>query len=340
MSLLWVPVTLIAAAAQTARNATQRSLTERIGTLGATQVRFLFGLPFACLFLLVVTTATGERIPPIPASAWLFTLAGAVSQIAATALMLAAMKEKSFAVTTAYIKMEPVLTAFAGFLLIGDSLTPLKLAGIGVATLGVVLMSVRREAMGALLKEARPALLGIAAGGLFGLSAVAFRGAIIGLPEGGFVLRATTILALGLAIQTALLVAWLAAFDRAALTASFGVWRQSVAAGFLGAFASQFWFLGFALTSAANVRTLALVEIFMAQAVSRKLFAEGARPQEYAGMALIVLGVGLVMWAPPDGLARPAAGAKTVRNGNGRTAWPPSHSSGSATWAGRWPPIS
>jgi drug/metabolite transporter (DMT)-like permease len=297
LSLLWVPITLIAAAAQTARNATQRGLTAEIGTLGATQVRFLFGLPFACLFLGLVITSTGERLPSVPATAWLYTLAGAITQIAGTALMLSAMKAKSFAVTTAYIKTEPVLTAIVGFALLGDSLTPLKVMGIIIATFGVLLMSVKREAFSSLLSEARPALLGIAAGGLFGLSAVAFRGAIIGLPEGGFVLRASTILVLGLAIQTALLVVYLALMDRKALTGSFRVWRQSLAAGFLGAFASQFWFLGFALTSAANVRTLALVEVFMAQAISRKLFAEGTSAQEYCGMALIVGGVAAVMWA-------------------------------------------
>jgi drug/metabolite transporter (DMT)-like permease len=92
-------------------------------------------------------------------------------------------------------------------------------------------------------------------------------------------------------------VAYLLAFDRKALTGSFRVWKASITAGFLGALASQFWFLGFALTSAANVRTLALVEVFMAQAVSRRLFAEGTSAQEYAGMALIVAGVGAVMWA-------------------------------------------
>jgi drug/metabolite transporter (DMT)-like permease len=297
LSLLWVPITLIAAAAQTARNATQRSLTESIGTLGATQVRFLYGLPFACLFLLAVAAVTGQTPPAVPQGAFLFAVVGAVAQIAATALMLTAMKAKSFAVTTAYIKTEPVLTAVVGLAVLGDTLTPLKAAGIAVATLGVMLVSVKREAFGELLKEARPALTGIAAGAMFGLSAVAFRGAITGLPTGGFIMRATTILALGLAIQTVLLLAYLLLFDRPSLTKSFGVWKASLAAGFLGAFASQFWFLGFALTSAANVRTLALVEVFMAQAVSRKLFAQQTSAQQLFGMALIVAGVAAVMWA-------------------------------------------
>ncbi len=297
MSLLWIPFTLLAAAAQTVRNATQRSLTASIGTVGATQVRFLFGLPFALAFLAIVALVAGQR-PPLPGlGALAYTLGGALAQILATALMLLAMKQKSFAVTTATIKTEPILTAIVGLVILGDVLTPLKAGSIVVATSGVMLMSVKPETMKSAVHELRPLWLGIAAGGCFGLSAVLFRGAILELPSAGFVLRATTILALGLAIQTALLLAYLALFDRASLMKSFGVWRTSLGAGFLGAFASQFWFLGFALTSAANVRTLALVEVFFAQVVARQLFAQRASGRELLGMALIVVGVAGVLIA-------------------------------------------
>ncbi|MFL5112714.1 MAG: EamA family transporter, partial [Microvirga sp.] len=74
-------------------------------------------------------------------------------------------------------------------------------------------------------------------------------------------------------------------------------WRSSLFAGFLGALASQFWFIGFALTAAANVRTLALVEVLMAQAVSHRLLAEGTTRRELLGIALIVAGVALLLWA-------------------------------------------
>jgi drug/metabolite transporter (DMT)-like permease len=296
-TLLWIPITLVAAAAQTARNATQRGLTESIGTVGATQVRFIYGLPFAVVFLVIVCAVSGVFPPEIALKTLLFTLAAALFQILATALMLTAMKEKSFSVTTAYIKTEPILTALVGFALLGDVLTTLKVFGILVATVGVLLMTARIETLKSLLVEAKPALIGIAAGGCFGLSAVAFRGAILELPSGNFVLRATTILTLGLAIQTLLLLAYLVIFDRRALTRSFGVWKSSLLAGFLGALASQFWFLGFALTSAANVRTLALVEVFFAQIVSRKFFAEALTPREYAGMLLMVIGVGIVLFS-------------------------------------------
>lgn len=83
----------------------------------------------------------------------------------------------------------------------------------------------------------------------------------------------------------------MAVYARPALRNTFRVWRQSLLAGFLGAFASQFWFLGFALTSAANVRTLALIEVVLAQGVSALIFRQKTSARQLAGMALIVAGV-------------------------------------------------
>ena len=60
---LWIPFSLLAAAGQTARNAMQRELTAKLGTVGATHVRFLFGFPFAVVFLVTVLQATGLPMP-------------------------------------------------------------------------------------------------------------------------------------------------------------------------------------------------------------------------------------------------------------------------------------
>jgi len=78
------------------------------------------------------------------------------------------------------------------------------------------------------------------------------------------------------------------------------VWRSSLLAGFLGASASQFWFLGFALTTAANVRTLALVEVLMARAVSGRMFAETFSLRQWAGTAMILGGVLLLIGCGRD----------------------------------------
>ena len=59
----------------------------------------------------------------------------------------------------------------------------------------------------------------------------------------------------------------------------------------MGAFASQMWFLALTLETAAKVRTLGLVEILFAQALSRSVFKQGVASREALGIALIVLGV-------------------------------------------------
>jgi drug/metabolite transporter (DMT)-like permease len=295
MGSFWVVATLIAAAAQTARNAAQAGLTARIGTLGATQVRFLFGLPFAVLFLWLVMLGTGEGLPALTGPSLGYAALGAIAQIAATALMLVTMKSRSFAITTAWIKTEPVLVAILATLLIGDPLTWAKFLAIGIATLGVVILSTKAETTRGMLRDWGPAATGLLAGLCFGLAAIGFRGSILALPEGSFLIRATTILVLSLALQTGILLVWLLAFDRAALLASFGVWRASLLAGFLGAFASQFWFIGFSLTSAANVRTLALVEVLMALAVSAWVFRQPVTGRQILGMTVIVAGVALLL---------------------------------------------
>lgn len=296
LSLLWIPVTLAAAAAQTGRNATQRRLTEAIGTAGATQVRFLYGFPFALLALAGMRLATGDALPAPDAAFLAYALAGAVAQILATALMLSAMRERAFSVVTAYTKTEPVQVALFGFLILGDRLGAAAMLGIAIATSGVVLMAVRTGASLA-ASGLRPVLFGLASGAFFALAAIGFRGAILALPDGSALIRATTTLAWSLGLQTALLLAWLGAFDRRALLASLSAWRASLAAGFLGALASQLWFVGFALTTAANVRTLALVEVLMAQAVAGRFMAQRTSRREKAGMGLILAGVALLLLA-------------------------------------------
>ena len=291
---LWALFTVIAAFSQTVRNAAQRQLTATLGTVGATHVRFLFGLPFGLLFLLGVLLAGGTGLPRPPAAFWPWVLDGALTQVAATALMLAAMRERSFVVTIAYIKTEPVQVALFGLLLLGDAVTPALALAILIATVGVVVMSVKP---GASAGGLRPTLLGLAAGAMFGLSAVGFRGAILSLGLPSYLMAATFTLVIGLALQSVLLSGYLGLREPKVLAGIMRAWRPSLFAGFVGALASQFWFLAFALATAASVRTLALVEVIFAQAISRFAFKQPTTAREAFGIALIVVGCVLLILA-------------------------------------------
>src|SRR3981189_2958023 len=143
VATLWIPFTIIAARGQVARNAMQRSLTGPLGTWGATNIRFLFGFPFSIVFFAVVIAATGDPLPWPAAAFWPWLRTGALSQIVATGLMLLAMNDRSFVVTTAYLKTEAIQTAIFGFVFLGDHLTVLKVIAILIATIGVVITALR-----------------------------------------------------------------------------------------------------------------------------------------------------------------------------------------------------
>jgi drug/metabolite transporter (DMT)-like permease len=294
--MLWAVFTLIAAAAQTARNAMQRELTGTLGTVGATHVRFLFGFPFALfVFLPGVMFFAGYSLPNPPAIFWPWVVAGAVTQIAATATMLSVMGERSFVVAYAYIKTEPVQVALFGLIVLHDKVTPLTAAAIIIATAGVIVISLKPGA--SQVSTTRSTVIGIASGALFALSAIGYRGAILSLHLPHFVMAATFTLAIGLVMQAAMLTLYLVLREPKVLGNIMRAWKPSLFAGFMGAFASEFWFLAFAIATAANVRTLALVEVLFAQGVTHLVFKEPTTNRELGGVVLVVLGVLLLVWA-------------------------------------------
>jgi len=257
-------------------------------------VRFLFGFPFTLAFILILLWTTGAPLPHPGLKFWPWVIDGAFTQIAATALMLATMGERSFVITIAYIKTEPIQVAIFGLIFLGDAVTLPMMVAIIVATAGVIVMSIKP---GGAIGGMRPTLLGLASGGMFALSAIGYRGGILSLGLPNFVMAATFTLVVGLAMQAIVLSIYLVSRAPAVLQAILRAWKPSLFAGFMGALASQFWFLAFALTSAANVRTLALIEVLFAQLIARFAFGQRTTPREAIGMLLVVAGVVLLILA-------------------------------------------
>jgi drug/metabolite transporter (DMT)-like permease len=295
---LWIPITIGAAAAQTARNAAQRHLTPILGTLGATLVRFLYGLPFALLWLAAVTLVGRFAIPsPNGAFAW-WIVVSSVTQIGATALLLRVMAERNFALGTAYAKTEIIQVALFALVFLGDPLTSGVLLAIAVSTVGVMLLAPidRKRPLRALLAgwTTRPALLGLLSGSCFGIAAVGYRGAALALGNTPYPMAAACTLAAAQSLQTALLGGWLLVRNAAVVIAVAREWRKSIFAGLMGAIASGGWFTAMAIEPAANVRTLGLIEILFSLAISQRLFRERLTRGELAGMMLLMAGLFIV----------------------------------------------
>lgn len=293
---LWIPVVLLAAAAQTVRNTAQRSLSGGLGAWPATLVRFLYGLPFslACLGLLYALPAQTPALPSfsLPYAGWI--AFGALFQVAATAALLLAMQAGNFAVSVTFSKTEVLQIVLFGAVFLGELPAPMQLLAAAVATAGVVLLAWRGKggaAPGAPGAIGKASFYGLLCGACFALATLGFRGGAVNLPGVSPWLSAAWGVVLAQALQTLGLGGWLAWRDRAGLRACLRSWRISLLAGSMGALASLLWFSAYAMQTAAAVRALGMVEVVFGYLVSRRLLREQLRRPEKWGIALVVLAV-------------------------------------------------
>ncbi len=298
---LWMSITIGAALVQTLRNAAQRHLTRSLGTLGATLVRFVYGLPFAALWLWLVLHVTGQTLPAPTMAFWAWLLVSSLAQIAATALLLRVMTERNFALGVAYSKTEVIQIALFAFVFLSDPLSlPVALA-IASGTIGVMLLSpadplhpIRALVTG---WTSRTAILGVASGAAFELSAVGYHGAALTLDGATFLVAAACTLVTAQMLQTIILGGWLVIRQPTVAKNVALAWRTSLFAGLMGATASGAWFTAFALEPVAHVRTLGLIELVFSLVVSQKVFRERFTRIELVGFVLLGAAVVIVsMW--------------------------------------------
>ena len=295
---LWVPITLFAALAQTVRNTAQRSLTQQLGTLPATLVRFLYGLPFAAVFLLLlyVLPAQPPALPDFSAAYLGWITLGAVFQVAATAALLLAMKERNFAVAVTLSKTEILQVALFGAVFLHELPTALALAAMVIATVGVLLLSLppRGQLLSLQAWFSKSALYGLACGACFAIAVIGFRGGALALQAQTPWLSGAWGVLVAQTLQSIVLGAWVAFKTPQGIRPIFRAWRISLLAGSMGAAASLAWFTAYAMQSAAAVRTLGMVEVVFSYLVSRRMLSEQFNRAELLGMALMVLGLVLI----------------------------------------------
>ncbi len=292
---LWIPVTLAAAFLQNVRSAMQKHLKNVMGTTGATFVRFGFGVPFALSFVAVLNLAAGYPFPELNLQFALWCVVGGVSQITATFLLIHLFSYRNFAVGTAYSRTEPAQAALFGLLFLGESVSAGVVAAIAISVFGVMLISVAHVAFTwkTLFTSVfgRNALIGLASGTAFGVSAVAYRAASLSLGGPNALMQAAVTLAVVILFQTVLMSAWMAWRDRTEIGRIVRAWKPSLVVGLVGASASFGWFFAMTLQQAAVVKSLAQIEMLFTFASTVFLFKERINRLEIAGCVLIVCGI-------------------------------------------------
>ena len=295
---LWVPFTLFAALAQTVRNTAQRSLTAEVGTLSATWVRFLFGLPFAAavLALLYVLPDQAPAVPAFSLGYAFWISIGALFQVAATAALLLAMKERNFAVAVTFSKTEILQVALFGVVFLQELPTHLAWLAMAVATVGVLLLSLppRGQLLSWQAWTSKSALYGLLCGACFAIAVIGFRGAALALNAETPWLSGAWGVTIAQSLQSVVLGVWIAWKTPEGIRPVLRAWRVSLLAGSMGAAASLAWFTAYAMQDAAAVRTLGMVEVVFSYVVSRRILSESFSNTEKIGMLLMVAGLVLI----------------------------------------------
>lgn len=301
----WAIITFGSAFLQNMRSALQKHLKGRMGTTGATFVRFGFGLPFAFVYLGLLHFAFARPLPVPDSHFAMWATLGALAQIAATFLLVHLFSFRNFAVGTAYSRTEPAQAALIALILFGETVRLSVVGAIGVSILGVMLISVARTefTLKSLITSvgSRTAIVGLTSGFFFGMSGIAYRAASLSLqpslPAPDSIMQASFTLAVVIVIQTLAMLAWMLWREPQELSRIRGAWKTGFLVGFVGATASFGWFIAMTLQQVAVVKAVAQVEMLFTFASSVLVFKEKINSLEIAGCVLIVAGVLLLLVA-------------------------------------------
>ncbi|MFW2334324.1 EamA/RhaT family transporter [Ilumatobacter sp.] len=292
---MWIPVTLAAATFQILRTSRQHQLRTELSTNAAGFVRYAYGVPLAIALSGVLFGVLGRDVPAIPARFWPTIVTAGVAQIAATVALLAAFKQRDFAVGTVYSKSEVLIVAALGLVGIGTGLQPLGWVGAALVTLGVASLA-SKGSLPSLLRHTRDpaALLGLAAGAGFAVAAVTIGAASRSLSGAPSFDRAVFTLTALLLIQTTINAAWFLVTDPGEITRSARAWRPASWVGLFSLLGSIGWAWAFTLESAAKVRTLGQIELIIAFAIAHVALREVHTRADYLASATVLVGVTVV----------------------------------------------
>lgn len=299
MGGLWIPITIGAAFFQNLRSALQKAIKGKLSTTGASYARFIYALPVALIYLWGLSEIGNFELPQPNPVFLVYCALGGLSQILFTVVLLWMFSFRSFAVGTTFSKLEVILIAIIGAILLGDTVGPIAVLAILVGALGTVVLSFTESSltMKGLVKGLgeKATLAGLLCAALLGSSVVCFRGAALSLDGPDFIMAAAYTLAIALVMQSAMMGAYFLVFDRVELFKVFRHWRAAAPVGLAGMAASVCWFTAFTLQNAAYVRALGQIELIFTFVASIFWFKEKITKSEVLGIGLIAVAIVLIL---------------------------------------------
>ena len=293
----WVFWSLLAATMQAVRTAAQKSLVVNISPLGATLVRYLFGLPFVAMYLGWLLVDRDASIPKPNTLFITYGIAAGFLQIVATILLIRLFTLRNFVVGSCYIRTEILITAVIGLTIFGELVSGLGWMAMLACVVGLVLITVSKSGRISDLWNLS-SLYGLGAGLAFSLTSLLIRQASLSFAVDDAMFTAALTLAYMILVQTLMCLVMLVVQNAAELRIIFREWKTSMFVGATSVVGSAGWFTAFTLERAAYVKTLGQVEFVLTLAISILYFKERPKKMELLGMAVLISGVILLLLAP------------------------------------------
>ena len=298
---LWIPITIAAAFLQNLRSALQKHIKGRLSTSGAAYARFLYAWPLALVYVWGLNSIGGLALP---APNWLFLiycLAGGLTQILFTVLLLWMFSFRSFAVGTTFSKLEVVMVAGLGAAILGDGLGLMAILAIAISAFGVICLSMDQAklTLGALVSglAEKPTLIGMLCAACLGASVVFFRGGALALGHDNVAMAAGYTFAVSVVLQTLMMGAYIHWREPGQIRAVFRHWRWAAPVGIAGALGSVCWFTAFTMQNAAYVRAVGQIELIFTFLASVVVFREQVSRIEIIGILLVAGAILLLLLA-------------------------------------------
>jgi len=296
---LWIPLTIAAAFFQNIRSAMQKHLKGKLSTLGAAYVRFIYALPIAMVYFFIVVYVEAEPLPAIDAEFLIYALLGGICQVMFTIFLLWLFSFHNFAVGTTFSKLETIMVAVFGLLLLGDRITPVVVIAITMSAVGLVVLSAGQSKLGinSLIRGLwrLPTLIGLSCAAWLGMSVVLFRAASLSLGAQSFSLAASFTLLIVLILQSAIMGILIGIREPQQLAKVLVYWRPAALVGISGGLASIGWFSAFTLQNATYVRALGQIELIFTFVVTLLVFREKVSSAEIGGILLIAASIVMIL---------------------------------------------
>ena len=294
----WITITIFGAFFQNLRSSLQKRLNTNLSLVASCSVRFIFALPFA-LLLFLFYFSNFEILLEIflQRNFFYFVFLASLFQIFFTIILLHLFKFSNFVVGTTLSKTEVIQVAIFEYLILKDILNFFEVLGIVIATIGIIIMTIKDQKFFFKNLLSKTTLIGLTSGLFLALSVVFFRAAALSLENltSNFEKALSTIFC-GLLIQTLLLLLYLFIFERSEFKKLYNNKLESSLAGFAGFMASISWFYAFTLIQASFVRALGQVELIFSYISSKYLFKEKIKKIEIIGILTFLIGLIILLY--------------------------------------------